>query len=66
MSSLGDSELELNIIGGVIMMQGKKTAAKKVAVSVNIGGRKPVQKEALVCPKTGKIIRFVEKHREIV
>jgi hypothetical protein len=35
-------------------------------MSVSIGGRKAVQKEALVCPKTGKIIRFVEKPGEIV
>jgi hypothetical protein len=45
------------------MKRGKEAAAKKVTVSVSIGGRKTIQKEALVCPKTGKIIRFVEKPR---
>ncbi len=43
------------------MKLGKKMAVKKVAVTVSIGGRKQVLKEALVCPKTGRIIRFVEK-----
>jgi hypothetical protein len=45
------------------MKRGEKIAAKKVAVSVGIAGRRPVQKEVLICPKTGKIIRFVEKHQ---
>jgi hypothetical protein len=44
------------------MMQAEEKAVKKICVSVHIGGRrKPIQKEALMSVKSGKIIRFVQK-----
>ena len=42
-------------------MTGKGIALKKVTVTVNMGGRRSVQKEALVCKETGKIVKFLEK-----
>ena len=45
---------------GEIMKQDEKNQTKKIIVSVNIGGKKkPVTKEALVCSKSGKIIKFL-------
>ena len=44
------------------MKQVDKKQVKKVQLSVDIGGRKkPVKKEALVCSKSGRIIKFLEK-----
>ena len=42
------------------MKQDEKSQTKKILVRVHIGGKKkPVTKEALVCSKSGKIIRFL-------
>jgi hypothetical protein len=42
--------------------QDDKNHVKIIQLSVDIGGRKkPVKKEALVCSKSGKIIKFLEK-----
>lgn len=44
------------------MKQVDKKQVKKVQLSVDIGGRKkPVKKEALVCSKSGRIIKFLGK-----
>jgi len=48
-----------NITGG-IMNQGEKNQPKKILLRVRIEGRKkPVTKEALVCRKSKKIIKFL-------
>jgi hypothetical protein len=45
-----------------MMKQGEKTPTKKMLLSVHIGGKKkPVIKEALVCCKSGKVVKFLEK-----
>ena len=44
------------------MKQDDKKQVKRVSLSVAIGGRKrPVKKEVLVCSKSGKVIKFLEK-----
>jgi len=48
-----------NIFGG-IMKREEKNQTKKIIVRVHIGGKKkPVTKEALVCSKSGKIMKFL-------
>jgi hypothetical protein len=48
-----------DIFGG-IMKQDEKNQTKKIIVRVSIGGKKkPVTKEALVCSKSGKIVKFL-------
>jgi hypothetical protein len=45
-----------------MLKQDDKKQVKKVQLRIDIGGRqKPVTKEALVCSKSGKIIKFLEK-----
>ena len=42
------------------MKRNEKNQSKKILVSVRIGGKKkPVTKEAIVCNKSGKIIKFL-------
>ena len=42
------------------MKRNEKKQTKKILVRVQIGGqKKPVTKEALVCSKSGKIMRFL-------
>jgi hypothetical protein len=48
-----------DIFGGV-MKREEKNQTKKIIVRVSIGGKKkPVTKEALVCSKSGKIVKFL-------
>ncbi len=46
------------------MKQGMNSETKKVTLVIQIAGeKKPIKKDALVCAKTGKVIRFVDtKH----
>jgi hypothetical protein len=45
---------------GEIMKQDEKNQTKKIIVRVHIGGKKkPVTKEAIVCSKSGKIMKFL-------
>jgi hypothetical protein len=41
------------------MNRGKKNQPKKILLRVRIEGRKAVTKEALVCCKSKKIIKFL-------
>ena len=42
------------------MKRVEKNQTKKIIMRVHIGGKKkPVTKEALVCGKSGKIIKFI-------
>jgi len=52
-------KIETNIVGG-IMKRDDKNQTKKIIVRVRIGGKKkPVTKEAVVCSKSGKIMKFL-------
>ena len=54
------SKITTNIFGGEIMKRDEKNQTKKIIVRVHIGGKKkPVTKEAIVCSKSGKIMKFL-------
>jgi len=45
---------------GEIMKRDEKNQTRKIIVRVHIGGKKkPVTKEAIVCSKSGKIMKFL-------
>jgi hypothetical protein len=57
---MGGIKKYCQISPGGIMNRGEKNQSKKVLLRVRIEGRKkPVTKEALVCCKSKKIIKFL-------
>jgi hypothetical protein len=57
---MGDITKYYQISPGGIMNRGEKNQQKKIVLRVRIEGRKkPVTKEALVCCKSKKIIKFL-------
>lgn len=53
------SKMVTSILGG-IMKRDEKNQTRKIIVRVHIGGKKkPVTKEAIVCSKSGKIVKFL-------